>query len=210
VISKEPARSGHLVLIKDGKYLDSSIDPVKSAEKWALSAQLRIADAKAAVVLGLGSGYHIAALQKLMPEIEIIVIESDATVAASAKEIHPSLQNVKIIVEDDWSRLLENDILRLVTKSVFRIVKYPASVQANDLYYQRAETMILARDRIGFFLQIRDRAELLRVSQMEKLEQIQTGTPISVKTILDCQRPAPHGHNEREALLWKILGELVK
>ena len=210
MISKEPARSGHLVLRQDGKYLDSSIDPVKGAEKWAMAAKARLGNAPSAIILGLATGYHVVALKRLCPDLKIVVVERHTAVSTNALEVQSELASVQIVVEDDWSRLVVSETLRTTTKQLFRVVKYSPSIQGDELYYQRAEAMILGRDRLGFFLQMRERSDFLRTLDMDKLEAIPTGTPISIKTVLDCQKPAVQEQHEREALLWRALGELVK
>jgi hypothetical protein len=209
MISIEPSRSGHPVLRKNGRYLASSVDPVRDAEKWLESVGERLSDVPAIVVLGLGCGYHARALLRRKPDLRVVLVESDPEVAKHACEFIPEIAVEMICAEPDWTKLLDHAALRTITSGLFRVVRHPSSCQADSAYYDRAEALLLSHDRLGFFLQLRDRPELLRAMLMDRLDSLPQ-QPVSVKSVLSVLRPTGLGVSERELLLWKILGELVK
>ncbi|MCM2283006.1 MAG: hypothetical protein NDI61_14285 [Bdellovibrionaceae bacterium] len=207
MISVETSRCGMPVITKDGRYLASSVDPVREAEAWAHDCRASLGGVKAVAILGLGSGYHVRALMAQEPQLTILVIESDARVAEAVLRLMPEIPAKIVCVESDWSQLLDHERARALTHIPFVVARHAPSCQFDCLFYQRAEALILARDRAGFFLQLRDRPALLRSVARDKLEAIPVG-PISIKTVLDVLRP--DSAEEREVLMWKILGELVK
>lgn len=207
MISVETARSGHPVVLKNGRYLGSSVDPVREGEGWAREAMAAIAGFRAVAILGLGSGYHVRALLALDPQLTVLVLESDEGLAREVLRLMPDIPASRVCIEPDWSQILDHERTRALTHMPFAVLKHGPSCQTDPLYYQRAEALILARDRAGFFLQLRDRPTLLRCVSREKLEEIPVG-PISIKTVLGVLRP--DSPEEREALIWKILGEMVK
>lgn len=207
MISVETSRSGHPVLLKDGRFLGSSIDPVKDGQRWADERLEALKGLRAICVLGLGCAYHVKSLLAKDPQLTVLVVESDPKLAEQALRLFPEISPSLVCIESDWSQLLDHERVRALTHMPFAVFKHGPSCQSDSLFYQRAEALILARDRAGFFLQLRDRPALLRCVNRGKLEAVPVG-PVSIKTVLEVLRPdAP---DERELLIWKMLGELVK
>ena len=90
-------------------YLCSRINPLKEGEKWAKG--IYNVDKEVFVIYGLGLGYHIAALSKMLqPHQFIYVIESNMMVHEKIKEvINPEVWNnekVKIKLTSDLNEIL--------------------------------------------------------------------------------------------------------
>lgn len=217
MIDIEPSRSGHPVLRKDGRYLASSLDPVREADLWLASCEEQIGDAPNIVVLGLGSGYHVRALLARFPQRNIVALEGDADVASAVARLMPDIPSETICFVGDGTRLFEHPRLRSAVHGVFRLLIHAPSCQAMPEYYQRIKMCLLARDRQGLELQLRARPELANVLDMRRLLTLPPA-PISVKSVLSllCAPKiargdtAETGRNEREILFWRALGELVK
>lgn len=71
-IEKTP--SGHPVVTCEGRQMSSFIDPHKEAIEWVDHYSSLLANRKAIIVLGVGSGYHIEALRSRFSG-HVIVIE---------------------------------------------------------------------------------------------------------------------------------------
>ncbi len=208
--SIESSRSGRPG--EGGGRAGSGADPARDGERWAREALAALPGLRAVAILGLGGGHHVKALLEADPGLATLVIESDADLARETLRLFPGIPARNVCVESDWSRLLDHERVRSLTHAPFAVLKHGPSCQADGLFYQRAEALILARDRTGFFLQLRDRPALLRCVSRDRLEAVPVG-PVSIRTVLELINPEsikPGAAEEREALLWKTLGELVK
>ena len=91
MIEIETAKTGQPVLKKNGRLLSSAFQPAQEACAWA-DRQLK--DAKPdelILVLGIGSGHHVAELLGRRPEGSVTVVECDAELARRAREIRPEI-----------------------------------------------------------------------------------------------------------------------
>ncbi len=231
MIDVEISRSGHSVLRKDGRLLASSIDPIREANTWVDSILIDGAgDAPRILVFGLGSGYHIVELLKRCSGRTVFVLESDAEIAGQARGLNPEVSQAIICTESNPNKLFDLPSVRIFLKGHFRIAKHGPSCITDPSFYDRAASILLARDRAGFFLQLRDRPELFQALQSNDLETLGShlrstassstasksttmkSDAISIKTVLSLLQPVS-GKGEtvgREALLWRALGELIK
>ena len=62
----ERSKTGYVTLRYNGKYIHSKYNPVKEAEQFANNNYNVIENNSTVVVYGLGLGYHILALNKLL------------------------------------------------------------------------------------------------------------------------------------------------
>jgi hypothetical protein len=88
------AKSGHDVLMIDGKASASLVDPVKEAKAWSETVASSIPRGEERlIVLGVGSGFHIRALREALPRISILAIDTcEASVDFASKMSLPAVQ----------------------------------------------------------------------------------------------------------------------
>lgn len=80
-----------LVAFEEGQALASLRDPRGEALKWAYS--LGVLPAEHVVVIGLGAGFHVAALADVDPEVRITVVESRESLIPVFRSQFPDLED---------------------------------------------------------------------------------------------------------------------
>lgn len=206
MITFENAKSGAPVLKKDGRWLASSVDPLREAAGWASTALERSGSRDSIFVLGLGAGYHVAELLRVRPRGTVTVIECDSEIRTAAEKISPSIIGARIIVEPNWMKLPELAAFRDAVASVYRIALHGPSVQSESEYYNSVERMLLGRDKLSFLLLLKARPEFLGLLSADAIAKLEDEA-ISVKTMARLFAPQADGHRERR--LWRALEELV-
>jgi hypothetical protein len=218
VISKESARTGLPVLKKNGRFIDSSIDPAREAlawvEKQAPVGQLvgqsvgQLFDQW--IVLGIGSGYHVAALVAHLAESKIsqpiLVIDNDNELVDAAKIICPSLSACKIVVETDWRKLVDNVDFCDAVGSVYKICEYGPSFQIDPVYFKAVHSLLRGREKVSFLHLLKTRPDLLSSLNPQAILKL-PDEPVSVRTM--CDLFSEQAFSSRERRLWRILEELI-
>ena len=209
MISIGTARGGQPVIQKNGRWLASSFDPVREAQAWAKKASLGVKHGESIFILGLGSGYHVAELAKLRSE-PFLVFENDELLTEQALEICPEIRERSIIVDGDWTKLLENDTVRDQINGVYHIAKYGPSCQMSPEYFAQVENLLIGRDPLTFLLQLKARPGIWGILDGEKVRSLgsaQSNDPISIKTLQKLFAENANGSKERQ--MWRVLEELV-
>jgi hypothetical protein len=194
---------------KNGKWLASSVDPVREARQWS---EVVLATTETIIVLGLGCGYHVVELMNNKPQSSLLIIECDSGVSEQALQICPSLVGATIIVEPDWTKLINYSPVRDALGGLYRVAKHLPSFAAGAReteYFNAVERMLLGRDKLSFLVLLKARPEILTLLDTDLLgdnERFQD-EPVTIKAIqkLFAQRP----NTSRERRLWRILEELV-
>ena len=206
MIEIEVARSGASVLKRDGKFLASTFNPVQEASAWAKKVHAALAPEDAAIIAGVGCGYHVAALKVLRPNCELLAIENDAGVAAEAFKFCPSLETKNVLVESDWLKLPDHARFRDVVCGVYGVAVHGPSLQIDPVYVSAVERLLHGRDKLSFLVLMKTRPELLAVLNPEAIGLIDDEA-VSIKTLRRLFSTA--GSSSRERRLWRVLEELV-
>lgn len=216
-VSIESSRSGHPILLKDGRLLGSSFDPVKEAATWVERESSRLEGDETAVVLGLGAGYHIAALRALKPRLPILVVESDAAVAKAAASIAfvasaiaSEFREGRVIVEPEPHRLIEHGAFRDALGGRIAILKHGPSCILDPAYHSAVEVLLTGREPWAFLLQLKTRPDLHALLDADAIRALGTCSApglVSVKTLQKLF--SARATCTRERRLWKLLEELV-
>lgn len=206
MITTEISRAGVPILIYDGRALASTFDPLKEAASWAQSVESTLAPGTAAVVLGAGCGYHVAALKALCPRSTVLVLEPVAEVAEAALRFNPSLKEADILVETDRLRVTDHPHVRDALGGVFVPVRHGPTAQIHSRWVADMSAFLLARDKLSFLLQLRMRPELFAQLDPAKIEAL-GNEPISIKTLQKLFKDSANASHERR--LWRVLEELV-
>ncbi len=211
-ITTEKARSGHAVMKKNGKWLASSIDPVREAQQWSDTVRISVEETETIIVLGLGCGYHVVELLKICPKSYLLIIECDLKVKEKALQFCPALADASIVVEANWMNLVSHSMIRDALGGAYRVVKHAPSFAIGALeseYFEAVDGLLRGRDMLSFLHLLKVRPEILCLLDTELLgdtERFQ-GEAMSIKTMqkLFTQRP----NTSRERRLWRVLEELV-
>lgn len=206
MIELEVSRSGQPVLKMNGRYLASSFDPVKEAFGWANRAAADIGTKGAAIILGAGCGYHVAALKEKCPNVSILALELNEQVAHRALEWNPILQAHNLLVVDDLSQMTEAPQLRDAMAGTYAVLPHLPSTDAHPEWALATARFLLGRDRLSFLLQLRMRPDLHSLMDPKKISGLEDA-PVSIKTLQKLFSESSAFTRERQ--VWKVLEELV-
>ncbi len=102
-----------LVAFEEGQALASLRDPRGEGLKWAYS--LGVLPAEHVVVVGLGAGFHVAALADVDPDVRITVIESRESLIPVFRSQFPDLEDrVEIRVVQTAQDLFKSELFQEV------------------------------------------------------------------------------------------------
>ena len=206
------ARKGHPVVIQDGRFLASSIDPVREAEQWLsrIMPELKQSEGRGSLILlGLGSGYQAKVLSEILGSHAFIVIEPVAELIELVRAIHPELSKVTII-SGEVTALIENPVFKDFACSRFTTLKNQNSMQLHPTYFAAVQSLLIGRERLGFLLQLKMRPELHATLDASRIEQVMTNDQTELVSIKTLQKIfSPQSQVTRERRMWKLLEELV-
>lgn len=212
----ERSRSGHDVLFVDGKATASTIDPLKEAIAWVDSTYAKGSAGadETLVVIGAGSGYHVAALRECTQQ-KIVVID---TCTSSLEFLHsrfPNLQEVRFVAVSSGTTFSEffrrNDVVEWVFEP-FTLLRHRSSMVRNcDL--GKVEECLVGRTVEAFRAQLEARPSVasgLNSSRLKKLAETKLNTKglISVRDLTSVWEVSSEPSSERRLL--RVLEELVR
>jgi hypothetical protein len=208
------AKSGDFTLRVNGRFLASSFDPRKEAQKWAASLTPLLKE-DVVVILGLGCGYHIQALKDMKPHLKMYVVESQPQLAkltlAHFTNLTDDSQQIKMIVEQTVHNAFEQLVALSALTHPFSIVSHLPSIALDPSFYEAVKSFLIAREPESFQRQLQFRAELAYEIDEAKLKNIislQQKSPLSIHSVTALFKTTAHLSSERR--LWKILEELVE
>ncbi len=113
MISFSENHESSLIAFEDGQALASTRDPRAEGLKWAYS--LGAIPTKQVVVVGLGTGFHLAALADVDPDVQITVIESRESLVPVFRSQFPELADrVRVIIAQNVNDLVKTDVFEEV------------------------------------------------------------------------------------------------
>ncbi len=108
VISFSENNEFDLIAYENGQPLAATQDPRSEALKWVYS--LGHLPTQSIVIIGLGSGFHVAALAELDPTLEITVIETRASLIPIFRSKFADISDrVQITIVDQPSEIFKTD-----------------------------------------------------------------------------------------------------
>ncbi len=139
------AKDGSPVPVINKKSLHSSYNPASEAQKWVQNLGIEFNKDTLYVIGGLGFTYHLSELLKIVPAEQLVVIEKDTALAASALANRPSdvfPQGLRFIVGQTAARAHArlNEINRNNHDIVF--LDHPASNNIYPDYYSAIKGII--------------------------------------------------------------------
>jgi hypothetical protein len=101
---------GQMIAFEDGVALCSFRDPQSEGLKWSYS--LGHVPSKKIIIVGLGSGFHVAALADVYPELDITVLETRVSLLTMFRSQFPDLLNkVNVQIVDTPSDVLKSSFI---------------------------------------------------------------------------------------------------
>lgn len=115
-----------LIAFEDGEPLASLRDPREEGLKWVYS--LGAIPTSHVVIVGLGSGFHVAALSELDPELKITVVESRESLTPVFRAQFPELRDrVEVVVVKEASDVLKSDLLQEIIQNRSYVLSFRES-----------------------------------------------------------------------------------
>jgi hypothetical protein len=149
------SKSGDPILRVCERLLCSQVDPVKEGNRWIEGHHQILTAGMAVIVLGLGAGYHIAAIRRKHPNLRIAVFEAHPRCIQFAQQQFPiELFEVPILKSEETTSIFKNIDLRKIVGGQFRILTHLPSVAIDPLWYERMRGILLGRTTEGLRYQI--------------------------------------------------------
>jgi hypothetical protein len=196
---------GYLIPMEGPLSLCDAADPITEAEKWVTEQNMSIS--KEIVVLGLGAGFHVQALQEAHPNVKIHVVECrDQLLPIYKNQIHSQLENYSCfhsLEELLGSELFEVTVSRSLPVYFFR----PSWGAQEDMFYSLWKNLTgrsvyaIARHFANLGLEIDD-GTLASLKNSEKPLTIREATEIVIKS------ESPKAQEQRS--YFEALKELIK
>ncbi len=129
----------------DKKTLHSTVNPILEAEKLIREDIGRWMEAKTIIVLGLGGGYHIDELKRVVAG-QIVVIEASEKLARSVQEKRPEVfENVEVLAGFSPGLLLKEEAILNSFSNSHAIFRHPASLRIAPDYYRSVQEILGSR-----------------------------------------------------------------
>jgi hypothetical protein len=196
---------GYLIPIESMFPLCDLADPVGEAEKWASEQNMSISNE--IVVLGLGAGFHLRALQEAHSHLKIHVVECrDQLLPIYRKQIQSQLENYSCF--HSLEELLSSELFELTISRSLPVYFFKPSWGAQeDLFYSLWKNLTgrsvyaIARHFANLGLEI-DEPTLAALKNSEKPLTIKDATDIVIKS------ETPKAQEQRS--YFEALKELIK
>ena len=192
------------VLAQDGRLLASARDPRGEAEAWVKRRLSFLKRVRGVFVLGIGSGYHIAALRQATPA-KIVVIEHSADLHAAVTKLNLfDLGQAHVVVAANTRELRASNAVQILIEDSYVVLVHGPSRAGAPKFYAAAHKQLIGRDwgALNWAWKLKGLPELgpvtriggeglLTIHDLAKSELVAAGA-------------------ERERMLVKALKELVK
>jgi Glycosyltransferase Maf N-terminal domain len=206
VIERSLSRSQHTVLKINGNYVCSSVDPLSEAKKWVQKNNSKIQSVDTVIVLGVGCGYHIAALAKAHLQKKIIAIDIRSEFIDFAKsENSLDLIDVQFVSANSTAQLKTSTVIKKAIATSYTVLHFAAAKGAEKEKYNDIENFLLSRTEEGLQFILSERKDLGQIFQTQSMRGT-VADLISIKTLEKLMRPEIE-HDEK--LIFQTLRELV-
>ncbi len=199
------AQNGSVVVKDDGRLLSSAVDPQAEAGEWIARRRSFLDKVKVIFVLGAGSGYHIAELQKCSAA-QIVVLDSSEKVIAAVREIHQFAEiRVKFECVQRGKALRSLESVKSGVAVSFTVLQHAPSVAGDPEFYRECQNLLNGREWGGLHWQW----QLKGFSALDSQPKIHSGElPLTIYDLDSTE--LVQNSEERERMLVKALRELVK
>lgn len=199
------AKNGSRVLSWAGKALCSAYDPEKEARNWAQRVKKTHPEARRFIVLGLGAGYQLRALELEFPQAKVYAIEAKLEVVEFYnKYVAKSGENVECHYLKDYDAFLSSELLQNIIDKSFQVVSFSPARETNSEFYRDVQELLLARRVEDFnkYIQQNDGFEIFK--------SISIGRELLTIKDLNELMEEPKSKSTKLYSAVKILNELVR
>lgn len=210
MIEEMQTPNGEVVYKIDGRLTASRVDPVKEALRWLEIHRLEIERSERIVVLGCGSGHHLAEMAKSYPNKRQLVLDFELDLIRSVQD---RLAPMALAIDFHWveeeQELLSSSLVRTYMRSPFSIVIHPSTNLLHQMRYRELFARMVAREPLFFFEWVRREPRLAEIFSLQALSAEAERQLLSIKEINEftSQRSIS---DQKDIYLLRILRELVK
>ncbi len=207
MIERCKAKSGQSIVKYSGRYICSSVNPQSEAAEWVEKRTAQVAGMNSVIVVGVGCGYHIAALRRRFTSLNIVAVDTDQELIDFTRDqLNLETVDVKFVKFDSTETLTSDANVQAALGGSYIVLRFAPSTCYSAEEFNLIECTLLARNRQGFdaVLACRKRiGELVRAGN----GSIVTDSKylISIKNLYESLSAA----DAPEGLLVRALKELV-
>lgn len=190
-----------LVAYEEGRSLASLQDPQGEALRWVYS--LGVLPSQHVVVVGLGSGFHVAAMADIDPNVRITVVESrESLIQVFRSQFADIADRVEIIVAQSSRELRNSELFENVLQNRAYVVSFRECWASQEILFTEFFAHLTGRslDSVRYHLGelgINMKALYLEPSGLHSLTEVM---PVIEAAAFD----------ESKKQIFRALGELVK
>lgn len=206
MIEIELSKSGLPILKSDGRFMNSSYDPMAEAQSWLAMVNDKVKDFDFVILLGVGSAYHCLALRNKYPNKKILILENDKQLLAKCADLFSDLKKINICNFSDSSDLLSNEDVLNFSQEIFCTLRLPSTRFLNKELFDEVETVLTGRASYEFTKLCEVRQQL---NSQINFERFDSANLISIKSVAAAFIPNSDGLSPERRVV-HILEELVR
>lgn len=190
-----------LVAFESGESLASLRDPRGEALKWVYS--LGSIPTSHVVVVGLGSGFHIAALADVDPGLKISVVESRESLIPVFRSQFPELQDrVEIIVIQNVQDIYKGEFFQEILDNRSYVLSFKECWGQNVQFFSEVFAGLTGRSVESVKYHFEEFSINMKALYLEQNKLL------SIKDVIPVVEASVVPENKKQ--IFRILGELVK
>lgn len=190
-----------LVAFEEGKPLASLSNPRGEALKWAYS--LGAIPTSHVIVVGLGSGFHIAALAELDPGLKITVVESrESLVSVFTSQFSEIMDRVEVVIIQDEGALFSADVFQEQKSQRSYVLSFKECWANQTVFFSKVFAHLTGRSVDS----IRYHFEEFGINM--KALYFQSNQLLSINDIVPVVEASVMPENKKQ--IFRVLNELVK
>ncbi|KYG69444.1 hypothetical protein AZI87_09695 [Bdellovibrio bacteriovorus] len=190
-----------LVAFESGESLASLRDPRGEGLKWVYS--LGAIPTSHVVVVGLGSGFHIAALADVDPSLKISVVESRESLIPVFRSQFPELQDrVEIVIIQDVQDIYKGEFFQEILNNRSYVLSFKECWGQNVQFFSEVFAGLTGRSVESVKYHFEEFSINMKALYLEQNKLL------SIKDVIPVVEASVMPENKKQ--IFRILGELVK
>lgn len=190
-----------LVAFEEGVPLASLSDPRSEGLKWAYS--LGAIPTSHVVIIGLGSGFHVAALADLDPNLQITVVESrESLIPVFRSQFPETAERINIVIMQDERDLFNSDFFQEVISQRSYILSFRECWGNQAVFFSQVFAHLSGRSVES----VRYHFEEFGINM--KALYFQPNKLLSINDVIPVVEASSMPENKKQ--IFRVLGELVK
>lgn len=190
-----------LIPFEAGQSLASLRDPRGEGLKWVYS--LGVIPTAHVVVVGLGSGFHIAALADIDPHLKITVVESRESLLSVFRSQFPELEDrVEVVIVQEGQDIFKTELFQEVIAQRSYVLSFRECWGQQVNFFSELFAHLTGRtlDSVKYHFE--------EFGINIKALYIQQNNLLSIKDVLPVVEASVMPENKKQ--IFRVLGELVK